>query len=137
VADKISSGRLTTEYRYRHGYWDGVEREFRGFAMVEQRDTETFHDGDRHYSPPTLTRSWFHVGPVAAAEAGDWAELDLSHEYWPGDPSGWPVQQRSTTCCAACRAPPAGTPCDRYAGRCCAPSCTRWTAATGRTAPTR
>lgn len=85
VYDQISFGRLTTEYRYHHGYWDGVEREFRGFAMVEQLDTETFHDGGVHYSPPTLTKSWFHPGPVAAAEAGDWAELDLSHEYWPGD----------------------------------------------------
>ena len=45
VHDAISAGRLTTEYRYHHGYWDGVEREFRGFAMVEQLDTETFDGG--------------------------------------------------------------------------------------------
>ena len=88
VTDQLSGGRLTTEYRYHHGYWDGIEREFRGFAMVEQLDTETFdRDGAGvHYSPPTLTKSWFHVGPVAAAEARDWAELDLRHEYWDGDP---------------------------------------------------
>ena len=42
VIDEISSGKLTTEYRYHHGYWDGEEREFRGFGMVEQLDTETF-----------------------------------------------------------------------------------------------
>src|SRR5262249_40051041 len=30
--DAISGGKLTTEYRYRHGYWDGAEREFRGFG---------------------------------------------------------------------------------------------------------
>jgi RHS repeat-associated protein len=93
VLDAISGGRLTTQYRYHHGYWDGVEREFRGFAMVEHFDTETFSSvtvdsgtGPAavpavHYSPPTLTRSWFHPGPVAAAEAGDWTELDLRHEY--------------------------------------------------------
>jgi hypothetical protein len=57
--------------------------------MVEQLDTETF-DGTggppvAHYSPPTLTKTWFHLGPVAAAEAGDWTELDLTHEYWPDD----------------------------------------------------
>src|SRR5262249_55600553 len=40
--DELSDGRLTTEYRYHHGYWDGVEREFRGFGMVEQFDSETF-----------------------------------------------------------------------------------------------
>jgi RHS repeat-associated protein len=39
--DEISQGRLTTEYRYHHGYWDGVEREFRGFGTVEQFDSET------------------------------------------------------------------------------------------------
>jgi len=40
VIDQISGGKLTTEYRYHHGYWDGAEREFRGFGMVEQFDTE-------------------------------------------------------------------------------------------------
>ena len=39
----------------------------------------------RHHSPPTLTKTWFHVGPVAAVEADDWTELDLTHEYWPDD----------------------------------------------------
>ncbi|MET7426681.1 SpvB/TcaC N-terminal domain-containing protein [Dactylosporangium sp. NPDC005555] len=83
VVDAISGGRLSTGFRYRHGYWDGLEREFRGFALVEQTDTDVVA-GETH-SPPTLTRNWFHPGPVAAAEAGDWTELDLRHEYWPGD----------------------------------------------------
>lgn len=94
VTDLISGGTLTTGYRYHHGYWDGVEREFRGFAMVEHLDSETFADApsagnaavpDGHFSPPTLTKSWFHPGPVAATEAGEWIELDLRHEYWDGD----------------------------------------------------
>jgi RHS repeat-associated protein len=98
--DELSQGKLTTEYRYRHGYWDGVEREFRGFGMVEQLDTETFQGyhmrgsavgqpdfagvSDSHFSPPTLTRTWFHQGPVDI-EGGGWQELDLSNEYWSGD----------------------------------------------------
>jgi RHS repeat-associated protein len=86
VVDAHSGGHLVTAYRYRHGYWDGVEREFRGFARVEQLDTETFTGTGAQHSPPTLTRTWFHAGPVAAAEAGDWVELDLRHEYWAGDP---------------------------------------------------
>ncbi|WP_405969330.1 FG-GAP-like repeat-containing protein [Streptomyces sp. NBC_00988] len=94
VTDAISGGRLSTGHRYHHGYWDGVEREFRGFAMVETLDTETFQATpttgpgavpDGHYSPPTLTKSWFHPGPVAADEPGDWTELDLRHEYSPAD----------------------------------------------------
>jgi RHS repeat-associated protein len=98
VVDQISLGKLTTEYRYHHGYWDGVEREFRGFGMVEQLDTEIFSDyhkssatnfepvAEEHFSPPTLTKTWFHQGPILE-EDGDWRELDWSSEYWPGDPS--------------------------------------------------
>src|SRR5207248_5861658 len=40
--DKISGNRFVTRYAYHHGYFDGFEREFRGFGMVEQWDTETF-----------------------------------------------------------------------------------------------
>jgi hypothetical protein len=101
VMDEISHGKLTTEYRYHHGYWDGKEREFRGFGMVEQLDTETFADyhaigahgagthfdavPQEHFSPPLLTKTWFHQGPVDL-ENGDWEELDWSPDYWSGDP---------------------------------------------------
>ena len=44
VIDAISQGKLTSEYRYHHGYWDGAEREFRGFGRVDQRNTEIFAD---------------------------------------------------------------------------------------------
>lgn len=97
--DKFSRGRLTTEYRYHHGYWDGGEREFRGFGYVETLSTETFEAyqvaassetnfepvDELHYSPPTLTKSWFHLGPVGD-EFGEWQAVDHDHEYWAGDP---------------------------------------------------
>lgn len=104
VIDLISRGKLTTEYRYHHGYWDGAEREFRGFGRVEQFDTETFEDynqvglhgeaitfepvdGDRsqYFSPPTLTKTWFHQGPIGD-EFGEWEEVDYSDEYWSEEP---------------------------------------------------
>jgi RHS repeat-associated protein len=100
VIDQISQGKLSTSYTYHHGYWDGAETEFRGFGRVDQRDTETFADfhgsglhnqqlfnavTDQQFSPPLETRTWFHQGPVGD-EFGDWAELDYSQEYWPGDP---------------------------------------------------
>ncbi|HEX3979035.1 MAG TPA: SpvB/TcaC N-terminal domain-containing protein [Solirubrobacteraceae bacterium] len=87
VTDVFSQSTLTTEYDYHHGYWDGVDREFRGFAHVDQRDAQTFTGNgevDEHFSPPTETRTWFHVGPVG--REGDWQPLDLSDEYWPEDP---------------------------------------------------
>ena len=40
--DRISRNRFVTRYAYHHGYFDGPEREFRGFGMVEQFDTEEF-----------------------------------------------------------------------------------------------
>jgi RHS repeat-associated protein len=100
IIDIFSRGKLTTRYRYHHGYWDGAEREFRGFGMVEQLDSETFDEYqlpglhgdvpfesiiDAHFSPPTLTRTWFHQGPVGE-EFGDWEEIDRRDEYWQGDP---------------------------------------------------
>lgn len=75
--DHVSRTRLVTAYKYHHGYFDGREREFRGFARVDQFDTETLEDGSspgsgaftsfddqsRAYHSPTVeTRSWFHTG---------------------------------------------------------------------------
>ena len=73
VFDYIGRTRLATIYRYRHGYFDGVEREFRGFGYVEQRDAEAFSDSDSLFTehtgteadalrvPPVLTKTWFHT----------------------------------------------------------------------------
>ncbi|MDT7827138.1 SpvB/TcaC N-terminal domain-containing protein [Pricia sp. S334] len=99
VIDRISKGKLTTEYSYHHGYWDGEEREFRGFGRVDQRDTESFEtyhqqsiDEDlsfqmvdqQYFSPPTETRTWFHQGPIKRKD-GDWITSDYQKEYWQGD----------------------------------------------------
>jgi RHS repeat-associated protein len=73
--DWISRNRFVTRYAYHHGYFDGVEREFRGFGMVEQWDTEEFaalnandefpkatnFDTASHV-PPVLSKTWFHTG---------------------------------------------------------------------------
>jgi RHS repeat-associated protein len=98
--DEISRGKLTTEYRYHQGYWDGDEREFRGFGIVEQVDTETFaryHGTGLHgaedfetierfrFSPPTLTRTFFHQGQVQD-RTGAWHEADHVGSMFPGDP---------------------------------------------------
>ena len=100
VIDQISLGKITTEYRYHGGYWDGVEREFRGFSCVEQLDTESFetyakaglHGADtafaavdrQYFSPPVLTKTWFHQGAVGD-DAVEFRELDYRHEFWVGD----------------------------------------------------
>jgi RHS repeat-associated protein len=92
VIDQVSRSKLSTTYHYRHGYYDGIDREFRGFAFVEQADTQTFadyHDGSgfdavaqTEFSSPVVTRTWFYVGPVESEHDSGWAELDLTGEFW-------------------------------------------------------
>jgi RHS repeat-associated protein len=71
--DHVNHNRFVTSYAYHHGCFDGVEREFRGFGMVEQWDTEvlaTTSSGDERadnisaasHVPPVHTKTWFHTG---------------------------------------------------------------------------
>ena len=85
--DSISGNKLTTEYSYHHGYWDGEEREFRGFGRVDQRDTEKVETpvSSEPISQPTETRTWFHQGAVDDG-SGDWKATDFRNEFWSGDP---------------------------------------------------
>ena len=75
VVDRVARNRFSTRYAYHHGYFDGVEREFRGFARVDQwdcADVETMGATDYTAPPanesaasslaPVLTRTWFHTG---------------------------------------------------------------------------
>ncbi|MFB7756716.1 SpvB/TcaC N-terminal domain-containing protein, partial [Streptomyces sp. NPDC056121] len=94
--DALSGGLLSRAFHYQHGYWDGVEREFCGFGTVEEHDSESFEEhtarADRGkaepvprtvFSPPTLTRTGFHPGPLR--DDGEHSEFDASPSYWPGD----------------------------------------------------
>ncbi len=73
--DYISRNLFITRYSYHHGYFDGVEREFRGFSRVDQYDTEEFAtltDSNAFPQPvnvdaasnvpPVCTKTWFHTG---------------------------------------------------------------------------
>jgi hypothetical protein len=70
--DTITGSSYIRLYRYRHGYYDHIEREFRGFGMVEQTDSETFDNfqatgannvvDQRVFQAPVRTRTWFHTG---------------------------------------------------------------------------
>lgn len=84
--EAITDSVLTSVFKYRHGYWDGVEREFRGFGRVEQVDSSDSAASD---CPPSLTVSWFNLGPVGAEL--DWKMPTFAEEYWPGDPPYLPA----------------------------------------------
>ncbi len=70
VIDAISGGKLTTEYSYHHGYWDGAEREFRGFGRVDQRDTEVFEDF--HAARLHPTEKLFNAVVMSSGQAIRW-----------------------------------------------------------------
>jgi len=92
--DLITNTKRVTKYAYHHGYYDGVEREYRGFGMVEQWDTESFAEyagagefgasvDQELYVPPSHTKTWFHTG---AYFGGSRISRHMAHEYFSGDP---------------------------------------------------
>jgi RHS repeat-associated protein len=95
--DWITRSRLVTRYAYHHGHYDGTEREFRGFACVDQWDTEEHRADtafpaaenwdDASFSPPVHTRSWYHTGAFV-----DGADISaaLARGYWQEPPTGGP-----------------------------------------------
>jgi RHS repeat-associated protein len=96
--DHVAKSKLVTRYAYHHGYFDGYEREFRGFACVEQWDAESFGAekgsglfpevadpaGPEMHVPPVRTVTWFHTGAWLDEHR---LELALSKEYYGHDPA--------------------------------------------------
>ncbi len=92
TVDRISGNRFVSRYSYHHGFFDAVEREFRGFGLVEQQDTEEFDalaapgdspdatnmDRESHV-PPVLTRTWMHTGAYLPRGS---ISLQFEHEYY-------------------------------------------------------
>jgi RHS repeat-associated protein len=94
VQDKVSQTIFSNEYSYHHGYYDSTEREFRGFARVEQRDTEIFENyvlqvqgaGAQNiveldlYQPALITKTWYHTGAFHHKQK---LVHHLQKEYYP------------------------------------------------------
>lgn len=79
VLDGVSGTRVLSRYEYRDGYYDPVEREFCGFGQVDCIDSISLDeylaataDADPdEYTPPSLTRTWYHTGAWTASPAGN------------------------------------------------------------------
>jgi len=98
AVDQVGGSRLASEYAYHHGFYDGVEREFRGFGMVEQRDTQSLaalqsqgrFPADVDDVPPARTLTWFHTGAfleedeLVARFRTEWFGLDPGQQH-PAD----------------------------------------------------
>jgi hypothetical protein len=85
--DLVGNKHFTSRYAYHHGYFDAAEREFRGFGMVEQWDSENYELKITNYEtggdvPPVYTKTWFHTGY--------WHLNDkYGKEYFDGDAQAW------------------------------------------------
>jgi RHS repeat-associated protein len=93
VTDKWRGTTFSTRYSYHHGYFDGDEREFRGFGRVEQVDVEAYGkfeqgtpasqyitDDRRLFQPPVKTISWYHTGAFLDRER---ILTQFEQEYFP------------------------------------------------------
>jgi hypothetical protein len=90
--DYVTRNFFVTRYAYHHGYFDGVEREFRGFGRVDQWDTEQFANlasstaipqavnlDSASHVPPVCTKTWFHTGAFFGRHK---IATYLQHEYY-------------------------------------------------------
>lgn len=97
TVDRVAGTTCTSRYSYHHGFYDPVEREFRGFGRVDVCDadelpsasgmgeftgTPPVNDGE-FVLPAVLTRTWLHTG--ATVDSEDMAAA-LRGEYYQGDP---------------------------------------------------
>jgi hypothetical protein len=62
--DEITGNTLTQTFSYRGGYYDRFEREFRGFRLLLQTDTEASatERARAGFTAPILSKTWFHTG---------------------------------------------------------------------------
>lgn len=100
IEDKITGDRFVSEYKYHHGYYDHSEKEFRGFGMVEQIDSETFEGWKKSgasnvveeplHQEPMVSRTWLHTGAFLGK---DRILNQFSEEYWYAESAkrGFPV----------------------------------------------
>lgn len=93
VKDNVRETMFVTSFTYHHGYYDGIEREFRGFGRVDQLDTETYSHFKLNNSsnvveevlhqPPVLIKTWFHTG--ALLEDGQLLHAPFRDEYYKNE----------------------------------------------------
>ncbi|MEM6405191.1 MAG: SpvB/TcaC N-terminal domain-containing protein [Pseudomonadota bacterium] len=90
--DEISGTLLTRTYAYHRGMYDPVQREFRGFALVEQQDTSEGAVGNQTdtFTPPVLQKTWYHTGQIAD-------EVNLVGGLWQGDAQMYAVSPTRLT----------------------------------------
>lgn len=103
TVDAVAGTDIVLRHRYAHGWFDGVEREFRGFARVDTWDAESMSanhgagpppgglaaQGGDYDLPPIHTVAWFHTG--AWNGQADDLRATLAVEFYAGDVAATPL----------------------------------------------
>jgi RHS repeat-associated protein len=115
--DRVSQSSTTISYRYRHGRYDGAERQFLGFGEVQRQDADRFDDEPppptaassratfaqaAANAPPRLTRTWYGLGATGAEAIA--IDAAFTAEWFAGDPGALALAP------ALCVWLPGGTP---------------------------
>lgn len=110
--DALSGGSLSTDYSYHHGFWDGIEREFRGFGRVDHREivrppgmpdgqsATMFDAAGQAHSPPLETRTWFHQGAIGDPDDWTYASTRINPSRMSSAPPSMRRRQRPCRSCA-------------------------------------
>ncbi|HTR29863.1 MAG TPA: SpvB/TcaC N-terminal domain-containing protein, partial [Puia sp.] len=90
--DSVSGSRYANSFNYHHGYYDHLEKEYRGFGRVEQIDTDIFTTNAVADQAPILTKTWFHTGVYFGSNrvlhylAGEYFHNSVFQEYQLPEP---------------------------------------------------
>lgn len=94
--EAISGARYSQRFKYHDGYYDPVERQFRGFGYVESWDSETYEDFSKGkntawlpselFVPPVYTRMWHFTG---ASFDNDSVLKAYKSSFYQGDPDAY------------------------------------------------
>lgn len=76
--DEITDNRLTQSFTWREGFYDGREREFRGFGYLQQIDCEAGTDpSEPGFNEPMQICTWFHNGQEMNRSGDDYFSADV------------------------------------------------------------
>lgn len=105
IRDATTGSHFSQRFRYHDGYFDPIEREFRGFGYVESWDTEQYEEFktsstlpekaadllDKNlWVPPVHTKSWFLTGAYARTPE---ILAAYQREFFHGDPDAWHIPE--------------------------------------------
>lgn len=74
--DSVTRNTLTQTFNYRKGFYDPHDRDFRGFGLVLQIDSEKPIVAQDTFTAPVLSKTWYHTGRFTEPAHDDYDDSD-------------------------------------------------------------